>query len=201
QRRRAHVVTVERVRKKFGHVFAGERCEDDVLDRYSSTSDPIQGVYEWMGRGDFVVPVCADQQHMSHIGVSQQVFEQIQRGRVEPLQIVEEQRQRMFRSSEYREEAAEDELKTSLGVLRWQLVDRRLLANDESQLRNQVQHELPVRTEGFTKRLTAVVEFDIAPSQKGTDQTRESLRQGGIRNIALVLVELAGGEQGARRNE
>src|SRR6266851_9496655 len=106
---------------------------------------------------------------MPRIRMDQQVFEQIKRGRVEPLQIVEEEGQRMLRPSEHREEAAEDQLKASLRVLGRQLRDRRRLAYDESQLRDQVHHELPIRTQCFTERLTPLAEFDVALRQERTD--------------------------------
>ena len=56
---------------------------------------------------------------------------QIQRGRVEPLQIVEKERQRMLRPGEYAEEAPEDQVEAALRVLGRKLGNRRLLADDE----------------------------------------------------------------------
>ena len=44
---------------------------------------------------DLVVAVGADQQQVAYLRPGQQILEQIERRRVEPLQIVEEQRQRM----------------------------------------------------------------------------------------------------------
>ena len=45
---------------------------------------------------DLVVPVSADQHQVLHIRLGQQILDQIEGGRVEPLQIVEEQCQRML---------------------------------------------------------------------------------------------------------
>ena len=47
----------------------------------------------------------------------QQILEQIERRRVEPLQVVEEERQRMLRPGEYADEAPKYQLKTALRVL------------------------------------------------------------------------------------
>src|SRR5215471_1668733 len=41
----------------------------------------------------------------------------------------------------------------------------------------------------------------IAPIQKRADEALKGLRQGGIRNIALVLIELARCKKAARRNQ
>ena len=97
QRRRALAVAVERIRNQLAHVLVGERRKDDLLHERSGVSDRIERAHQRMGGRDFVVPVGADQQHVPHIRLRQQVFEQIERGRIEPLQIVEEQGQRMLR--------------------------------------------------------------------------------------------------------
>jgi len=51
---------------------------------------------------------------MPHIRMRQQVLEQIAGGRIEPLQVVEEQGKRMLRPREHGKKAPEDELETSL---------------------------------------------------------------------------------------
>ncbi len=138
---------------------------------------------------------------MPHIRVHEQVFQQIERGRVEPLQIVEEQGQWMLRPGEHRQEAPEHQLKASLRILRWQLRNCGLLADDEFQFRNQVHHELAIWTQRFAERRMPGAEFDVALRQQRTDQALKSLRQSGIGNVALVLVELAGSKQPARRHQ
>ena len=50
-----------------------------------------------MGRIDFVIAIGADQQQMSNVRLQQQVFEQIKRRQVDPLQVIEKQSERMFR--------------------------------------------------------------------------------------------------------
>src|SRR5215475_7306081 len=123
------------------YMFVSEGCEDDILHLRSSASDPIECPHEWMGRGDLVIPICADQQQMPHSRLGQQMFEQIERGRVEPLQIVEEQSQGMLGASEHSQETPEDQEKTSLRVLGRQLRERLLLADDKFQVRDQVNHK------------------------------------------------------------
>ena len=99
-----------------------------------------------MGGIDFVVPVGADQHQVLHIRPGQQILEQIERRRVEPLQIVEEQGQRMFRPREYADESPEHQLEAALRVLWRKLRDRRLFSDDELQFGDQIHHELSVRT-------------------------------------------------------
>ena len=49
--------------------------------------------------------------------LGQQVFEQIERGGIQPLQVIEEECQRMLRSCENADEPSKDQLKTSLRFL------------------------------------------------------------------------------------
>ena len=63
---------------------------------------------------------------MSQIRPGQQILQQVEGRSVEPLQIVEKQRQRMFRPGEYANEAPENEMETALRLLRLKLRDRRL---------------------------------------------------------------------------
>ena len=51
------------------------------------------------------------------------------------------------------------------------------------------------------KRVAPVAQLGFALAQKRTDQALEGLRQRGIRDVALVLVELARCKQAARRNQ
>ena len=97
-----------------------------------------------MGGIDFVVPVGADQHQVPHIRPGQQILEQIERCRVEPLQIVEEQGERMLLARENTEEGPEDHLEAVLRVLRREVWNGRLLTDDESELGDQVDHELAV---------------------------------------------------------
>ena len=121
----------------------------------------------------------------------QQILEQIERRRVEPLQIVEEQRQRMFRPGEDADEAPEHQLETSLRVLRRQLRDRRLFADDELQFGDQIDDEPSVRAQRLQQCVAPAAQLGLALAEQRPDEALKSLRQRRIRNVAFVLVELA----------
>ena len=65
---------------------------------------------------------------MAEIGSAQQIFQQVERRRVEPLQVIEEQRQGMFRPSEDTDELPKHQLKAPLRVLRRKLRNGRWLS-------------------------------------------------------------------------
>jgi hypothetical protein len=75
----------------------------------------------------------------------QQILDQVQRCRVEPLQIVEEQRKRMFRPGEYADKPPEHQLETALRVLWRKIRHRWLFPDDELQFRDEVHDEQAVR--------------------------------------------------------
>ena len=80
-------------------------------------------------------------------GSGQYIIKQVERRRVEPLKIVGKKRQRVLWSGEDADESAEHQLEAALRLQRLELRDRRLLADDEPQFRDEVGHESTVRTE------------------------------------------------------
>src|SRR6516225_5357186 len=105
----------------------------------------------------------------------------------------------MFRPGEDADEPPEHYLKTAFCLLRRKLRDGRLLSDNQLQLGDSVDNELPIETQRLPKGIAPVAQFRVAFSQKRTDQALKRLRQRRIRDVALVLVELACREKSARR--
>ena len=144
-----------------------------------------------MGAIDLVVPIRADEQQVLQIGASQQIFEQVECGRIQPLQIVEEERKRMFGSRKHADEPSKHQLKTSLRILRRKLGHWRLFADDVLQFRDEFDNEQSVRIQRLAKRVAPFAQVLFFLAEERPDQALKGLRQRGIRNVALVLVELA----------
>src|SRR5580658_10789180 len=98
-----------------------------------------------MIRTDFVVSVSPDQQQVLNIRPGQQIFQQIQRRPIQPLQIVQKQSQRMLWLRKYANESTENQLKTVLRILGRNFGDSWLFPYNESQFRNQIHDQLAVR--------------------------------------------------------
>src|ERR1700692_2287756 len=81
---------------------------------------------------------------MPHFRVRDQMLEELERCCVQPLQIIEEQCERVFLAREHGKEIPENHLEAVLRLLRRQGRDRWLFPNDELQLGNEVQDELPI---------------------------------------------------------
>src|ERR1700722_7488321 len=94
---------------------------------------------------DLVVSIGANKKQVWDALVGEEILEQIERSRVEPLQIVEKQGERMLRTREDTDETAQQQLEASLGVGCRQFRNRLLLSDDEFEFRNQVNDKAAVR--------------------------------------------------------
>src|SRR6516165_487726 len=154
-----------------------------------------------MGGVHFVVPISADQQQVLHVRLREEILHQVQRRRVEPLQIVEEQGQGMFRPREYIDKSTEYQVEPPLGLLLRKFRNRWLFSNNGVQFRDQTHHQLSVRLERLMQGIAPRAQLLFALSQQRSDKALKGLREGGIRDIALVLVELARCKKATRRNQ
>src|SRR5262245_58054398 len=100
-----------------------------------------------MGGPDLIVSIGTHQQEVMCLGIGCQALEQLECGRIKPLQIVEEEHERTLRLSKHTEKSTEDAMESILGVLRRQIGDRRLLADNERQVGDQARNEPTVRAE------------------------------------------------------
>src|ERR1700738_485570 len=114
-----------------------------------------------------------------------QVLEEIERRGIQPLQIVKKQRDRVLLPREDAEEAPKHHLEAVLRVLRGGVPRGRLFADDELQLGNEIDDELPIRGERLAQRISPQAEFYLALAQKRAHEALEGLRQRGIRNVGV----------------
>ena len=69
------------------------------------------------------------------------------------------------------------------------------------ELRDEVDHQLAVRAQRLPRGVAPTRQLGVALAEELPDQALKRLRQRRIRDVALVLVELAGREQSARRHQ
>ncbi len=192
---------MERVGDQLFHVLRPERRQHDFLDARPRIANLRQRTHERVRRADFVVAIGSDQQDVAHFFIGDEALEQFESGGVEPLQIIEEQSERVLRASEHAEKSPEHHLESILLVVRRKGGDRRLFADDAGKLGNQIDHELGVRAERLQQSVAAAAQFRVVFGKDAADHALKRLRQGRIRDVALVLIELAGREKSARRNQ
>src|SRR5260370_15031888 len=156
----------------------------------SSPANGFQLAHQRMCGGHFVIAIGTDQHQTFHVRMREQILHQIQRSRVKPLQIVEEERYGML-PREHANKATEYQLEATLRISWWKFRDRLLLADDELQFGDQIHHELTVRTERLLDCIAPAAHLFFVLRQDWTDEGLEGLREGRIRYVAFVLVEFA----------
>src|SRR6267142_5943074 len=192
---------MQRVGDEPANIIELERRQHDLMHPRIDSADRLQRAQKRVRGADLVVTVGPNQQQVPHLWMRDQVHEEVERRCIKPLQIVKKQGERMLLAREYAKEAPEHRLETVLRVLRRQVRDRRLFSDHELQLGNEVDDELTIRAQSFIEGVPPPAKFLLALAQQRADQALEGLTQGGVRDVALVLVELAGCEQATRRDE
>ena len=76
-----------------------------------------------------------------------------------------------------------------------------MCSDNELELGNEGDDELAVRAQRLAQGVPPLANLRLALAEKGPHEAAESLGQGGVGDVAFVLVELARREQAARRDE
>ncbi len=93
-------------------IVESKGCQHDLLDPRSGLADRLERPQKRVRGADLVVPIGPDQQQVPHLRVRDQVLEEVERRRIQPLQIVEEQRERVLLPREDAEEPPEHHLES-----------------------------------------------------------------------------------------
>ncbi|XXR80435.1 hypothetical protein WMF33_06000 [Sorangium sp. So ce394] len=144
-----------------------------------------------MSRVDLVVAVGADHEQVAALRIRQEQREEPERGEIRPLQIVEEEDQRVLRRGEDAQEALKYKVEPVLGLGRPELGHGRLGADDELQLRQQVDEDLPALAEGGRELAPQARERLAALGEQVPRELPQRLRQRGVWDAPVELVELA----------
>src|SRR5215469_10768835 len=130
-----------------------------------------------------------------------EVLKEIECCRIQPLQIVEKQRERVLLPREDSEKTPKDHLEAVLRVLRWQIQDRRLWSNYKLEFGNEIHDELAVLTERLAQSTPPLAELFVASPQKRANKALKCLGESAVWDVALVLIKLAGCEQTSWRDK
>ena len=86
ERRGALRLAAKRVRKQLPEMLSAERRKRDLRDRSACGLDGVEHAHQRMSGIDLVVPIGADQHQVLQVRPGQQILQQVERRRVEPLQ-------------------------------------------------------------------------------------------------------------------
>src|ERR1700680_4463744 len=178
-----------------------ERRQHNLLDPCSSFAERLQRPHKRVRRANLVIPVGSDQHQVPHVRIGNEVLQEFKRCCIQPLQIIKKEGERMFWPGECSEETPEHQLETVLRILRRQVRNGRLFANDEFHLWDEIGDELALCTQWFLKSVPPTGQLRFTLDEDLTDQSLEGLCQSRVGDVALVLVEFAGCEEAARWNK
>src|ERR1700751_3284201 len=125
-----------------------ERRQHNLIDWRSSFSDRLQRPHKRVTRVNLVIPVGPDEQDSPCLRIRNQTLKEVELCYIQPLQIIKKEGERMFWPGECPEETLEHQLETVLRILRRHVWSGRLFANDEFQVRDEVNHQLATGTHG-----------------------------------------------------
>jgi hypothetical protein len=100
-----------------------------------------------MRGADLVVTKSSDEQEVTNVRVRHEVLEQLEGRRIQPLEIVEKNGERVLLAGEDSQKGPEHQVKTALGIRGWEGGNRWLLADDELELGNEFHDELAIRAD------------------------------------------------------
>ena len=175
---------VQGVQKQRGQAHLA--CEQLVAQR----DEGVRGAH-------FVVAVRADEQQAALVAGEHEQLDHPQRGRIGPLQVVQEQHQRMPGAGEDFDEAGEQAVQAQLGLCRRRRGHRVGGADDQRQLGNQFDQHADAIAQGAVQFSGPLPQRCFGLAQQLAHQPLEGLDQRGIRDVALQLVKLAGQETAA----
>src|SRR5260370_2765815 len=140
-------LAVQRIADEAADIVEAEGRQHDFLHSRSGLADCGQRARERVRRTDFIVAVGPDQHQVPYVRFGNQVLQQVKGCRVQPLQIVEEQRKRVLRPGKRAEEAPKHQLEAVLRLSRWQVWNGRLFPYEELDLRDEIDDELAIRAQ------------------------------------------------------
>src|SRR6267378_2170434 len=122
-----------------------QRLERKLVDR-TALLQLVQRQAQRVTDVDLVAAKCADDQEMPEVAGRTEPTDHVQRGHVPELQIVKEDHQGLLVSN-HSDEVEKRDLKSILGLRPRQLWHWRLRADDQFEIRNEVNQQLSVRCE------------------------------------------------------
>ena len=191
----------QRVGHELRQIVARERSHAQIEEPAFGIAQRLQSHGEPVRRQNLIVPVRADQQEMPHLRLQREPLDEFQRRRIQPLKIVDEQRQGVSGLCERLQEPLKNHVESVLGLLRREIGRRGLIADDEGELRHEVHHQLTVRPERLEQPPPPAIEVGAAQAQEPADQALEGVSHGWVWNVQLELIGLARREQAGGRGE
>ena len=183
------------------HVVLPNRAQTHLVDGSSILAHGVERPRERVSRVDLRIAVGAQEQQVAIVRIARPQFDEPERGRVGPLQIVQEEHERVLWPGDHAQEGREYEVEAILRLLGSELRSRRLRAEDSLELGNDVDENLAAGRDGSLDVFAPSVERGLRLRQEATHEHAKRLNERRIRHAALELVELSEEENAPARDD
>ena len=186
---------VNRVGHQLGELRFGQRLDRDLRDRHARLADPSEGDVQRMRRRGLVVPVGPHHEEVAGVRPGEQMLDQRQGAGVGPLQVVQEQHDRVVGARQRADQAGHAADQALLRLRLRQGWNRLLLADQQLQRGHQIHHHLAVGTQGLLQAAAPPGHLRFAAGEQLQHGGAEGLGDRGVGDVALVGVEFSREEQ------
>ena len=194
QRPRLRALDVHAVRDQRLHRLYAQRAKLKRGRRAARARQALQRRAERVRRPHFLLAKGADQEQPARVAVGREHLHQRQRRQIGPLQVVEEDRERLAGRQERAEEATEDVSEAGDRLSRARLGQRRLRAQDQLEVRDHVRNHRAVRPQGLLQATAQRRQPGLRQRQRLADEVLQRADPREVRKVATVQIELAGRE-------
>src|SRR5580692_10853988 len=144
-----------------------------------------------MERSHLVGSVGANEHQVRYISPGYQIADEMKRRHVQPLQVIDEENEGPTRAGKGSDQPPEGDTETVQSILRRQIRQRRLSADDWLQRRNEIRHQMAIRSDGLGQRSPPGCNLVLVIGEYLTEQRSEGLGQGCIGYALCLHVEFA----------
>ena len=173
------------------HGFIGERRHVDIPDQAAVFDHSIQGDREGVRFVDFIFPVSPDEQEMMQLAPAHDEFDQFKRRLVHPLQVVQENHERMRLPAENTHEIEENAVKTVLRLVRAEFHEGRLRSCHQFQIGNHIDDGPHMDAQRSQEPFPPLQKPCFTLAQDLIDKVLKRLDETAVRDVMMQLIELA----------
>ena len=132
----------------------------------SVSSNGVQRERERVLRSHLVVAVSTDEQQMACVAMGDEILDQRQGRRIEPLKVVDKNNQRVLWPREDADETLEYQLKPKSSLRRRECGHRRLWTDQANELRNEICQEAGMIADRFPNGVAPTADIFLSATQK-----------------------------------
>src|ERR1700722_6873033 len=138
---------------------------------------------------------------MARVAIGDEILDQRQSRRIEPLQVVDKNNQGVLWPREDADEPLEYQLKPKCGFGRREGGHRRLWTDQANELRNEIGQQAGMIAHHFLNGVAPTADIFLTATQDLTNEPLERLGQRGIRDVFKTEIEFPRDKDAARQHD